>query len=199
MRRFKMTLHIVAAACENNGIGSNGQLPWRLKKEMAFFKELTSSVLTPEKKNAVIMGRKTWFSIPEKMRPLANRINIVLTTTQLDLKGPDYVTDSFDKAMDWLNTSAVKEKLEKVFVIGGEAVYKVAMDSDHHQIIYLTRIHEKFHCDTYFPKMDDSFQLTEEFEPDFFSNHDHLNYFKNVQEENGIKYKHEVYIKKDKK
>ncbi|GIY85763.1 dihydrofolate reductase [Caerostris darwini] len=143
---------------------------------------------SPGKKNAVIMGRKTWFSIPEKMRPLCERINIVLSTTQMNLEGPDFIADSFQKAMKWLHSPSMKEKVDKIFVIGGEAVYKIAMDSDYHQIIYLTRIHNDFECDAFFPHMDpEKYSLTEpEDVPD------------GIQEENGVKYKHEVYVKNEK-
>lgn len=70
---------LVAAACLNNGIGIKGRLPWTLRNEMAFFTRVTSTVTTDEKKNAVIMGRKTWDSIPLKFKPLPNRVNVVLS------------------------------------------------------------------------------------------------------------------------
>lgn len=73
-------LNMVVAASSDNGIGLDGQLPWRLPKEMKHFKTVTSSA--PEgMTNAVVMGRKTWLSIPAKFRPLPNRLNVVLTRT----------------------------------------------------------------------------------------------------------------------
>jgi dihydrofolate reductase len=74
-----MRFHVVVAASENGGIGVNGQLPWRLKGDMAFFKALTSGTHGPPGRRAVIMGRKTWESIPPSFRPLAGRTNVVLT------------------------------------------------------------------------------------------------------------------------
>ena len=71
--------NLIVAACENMGIGVNGSLPWRLRKEMKYFATMTKRTENPEKRNAVIMGRKTWESIPQKFRPLAGRINVVLT------------------------------------------------------------------------------------------------------------------------
>jgi dihydrofolate reductase len=65
-------------ATKANGIGQAGRLPWRLKEDMKFFKHLTTLAPSPLK-NVVIMGRKTWQSIPHKFRPLANRINIVVS------------------------------------------------------------------------------------------------------------------------
>lgn len=71
-------LTLIVAATKSNGIGQNGQLPWRLPKEMKYFAQATSN--GPEgKENAVIMGRKTWESIPPKSKPLSKRINIVVS------------------------------------------------------------------------------------------------------------------------
>jgi len=72
-------LDIVVAATRTNGIGKDGQLPWRLPQEMKHFKAITSAAPTGLR-NAVIMGRHTWGSIPKKFRPLANRLNVVLTS-----------------------------------------------------------------------------------------------------------------------
>lgn len=71
-------LTIIVAATKSNGIGQNSRLPWRLPKEMAYFAHVTSNA--PEgKSNAVVMGRKTWESIPKKFRPLPKRTNIVIS------------------------------------------------------------------------------------------------------------------------
>ena len=71
MRGFSV---IVAACKQTHGIGVGGQLPWSLRGDMQFFKQLTRSTRDPTKRNAVIMGRKTWQSIPTKFRPLDDRI-----------------------------------------------------------------------------------------------------------------------------
>ncbi|CAL1695735.1 unnamed protein product [Somion occarium] len=71
-------LTLIVAATLENGIGQNSTLPWRLPKEMAYFARTTSNA--PEgKRNAVVMGRNTWESIPPKFRPLKNRVNVVIT------------------------------------------------------------------------------------------------------------------------
>ena len=75
-----MKFNLIVAACGNSfGIGYNGELPWRLRSEMKYFAQTTSKVTDPNKRNAVIMGRKTWESIPPKFKPLKNRFNIVLS------------------------------------------------------------------------------------------------------------------------
>ena len=89
---FMMTkkIALVAACCRSNGIGKDGTLPWRLKSEMDFFTRITSTVLDSApglagdeqvKKNAVIMGTRTYMSIPPSFRPLKNRVNVVLSRT----------------------------------------------------------------------------------------------------------------------
>jgi dihydrofolate reductase len=71
-------LTIIVAATKANGIGLKANLPWRLAKEMKYFAQVTSHA--PEgQQNAVIMGRNTWESIPAKFRPLARRVNIVVS------------------------------------------------------------------------------------------------------------------------
>ena len=68
------SLSVVEPSCDDAGT-----MPWRLPSDMAYFKELTSRTADPSKQNAVVMGRKTWESIPIKFRPLAGRVNIVLS------------------------------------------------------------------------------------------------------------------------
>lgn len=71
-------LTIIVAATKANGIGINNSLPWHLPKDMKYFSQVTSNAADGQQ-NAVIMGRKTWESIPKKHRPLSNRYNIVLS------------------------------------------------------------------------------------------------------------------------
>lgn len=73
------SIQLVVAVAKNLGIGKDGGLPWKLPGDMAYFKELTSRTKDSAKQNAVIMGRKTWESIPAKFRPLKGRINVVLS------------------------------------------------------------------------------------------------------------------------
>lgn len=67
------------AATQKLGIGMNGTMPWKLPADMAYFKQLTTATADRRKMNAVIMGRKTWESIPTKFRPLKGRFNVVLS------------------------------------------------------------------------------------------------------------------------
>ena len=81
--RAPIRLTLIAATTMANGLGVSGTLPWRLKGEMGYFRSATTNVAPNDdkeyKKNAVIMGRKTWESIPPKFRPLKDRVNIVIS------------------------------------------------------------------------------------------------------------------------
>lgn len=77
---------VVVAATASGGIGRDGALPWTLPADMARFRRVTSAVSRPGARNAVVMGRRTYASIPAQNRPLRGRLNIVLTTSE-DARG----------------------------------------------------------------------------------------------------------------
>ena len=149
---------IVAAATDRQlGIGLAGAMPWRLPKEMAHFAALTTNTSDPRKRNAVVMGRVTFQSIPSRFRPLKGRLNIVLTTKE---KSPDVDATSNDDAIycdtleSALAAAASRDTIESVFVIGGQSVYALAMGHPCCRGIHLTRIvAPEFECDRFFPKI----------------------------------------------
>ncbi|WFD44987.1 dihydrofolate reductase [Malassezia psittaci] len=157
---LRMTL--IVAASMQNGIGASGSLPWRLAKDMAYFRKATTHLVDiPEDdarmadagyerrkdvriKNAVIMGRNTWESIPERFRPLSDRLNVVVSTTQgpedlgIDTADPDtVVVKTFDDAVTFLQERRIarylstnhadQSALGRTFVIGGAAIYRYVM------------------------------------------------------------------------
>src|SRR5882724_9147237 len=125
MSNKRKSFAIITAVCHNNGIGFEGRLPWKLKDEMSYFTRITSSA-AEDKRNAVIMGRKTWESIPLKYRPLNNRVNVVLSKSLDQLpKGADYLFASLSKSIEELSSD---QSIDKLFVIGGQEVYKEAID-----------------------------------------------------------------------
>eukprot|EP00050_Salpingoeca_kvevrii_P017335 m.64225 g.64225 ORF g.64225 m.64225 type:complete len:104 (-) comp7504_c0_seq2:965-1276(-) len=69
----------VLAGTATGGIGIRGDLPWRIGRDMAFFRRITCETTNPTLRNAVVMGRKTWDSIPARFRPLVSRLNVVIT------------------------------------------------------------------------------------------------------------------------
>ena len=150
---------IIVAVDQKNGIGKNGQLPWHLPGDLKHFKEITTQTLDPQKKNAVIMGRKTWESLPEKFRPLPSRINVVITS-QKDFPLPQEVFKalSIREALALLDKSAWQSKIENIFVIGGALVFQEAITYPECQSIYLTNIEQTFDCDVRFPALPTSFK-----------------------------------------
>jgi len=139
---------IVVAVDEKSGIGKSGSLPWHLPADLKHFKEVTSRPNSSGQPNAVIMGRKTWESIPEKFQPLPGRQNIVLTR-QLQYELPKDVlrAQGLDEALQ-----AVQGAEIGIFIIGGAEVFAQALGHPGCRKIYLTRIRKDFQCDVFFPQ-----------------------------------------------
>ena len=101
---------LVVAADQENGIGKGGKLPWRLPGEMAYFKRLTTEA-PAGRRNAVIMGRKTYESIQPKYRPLTDRFNMVLSRDMTYRPQGAFVVSSLDAATDrfemWLRENII--------------------------------------------------------------------------------------------
>ncbi|MBF0483683.1 MAG: dihydrofolate reductase [Candidatus Omnitrophica bacterium] len=152
MKKF----NIVVAIDKNNGIGKSGHLPWHISADLKYFKQVTTFVLNKGASNAVIMGRKTWESIPKNFQPLKDRINVVLTRNN-NLKLPKDVLNAngLDEALKILENKGV----DNIFVIGGQQVYEQAIEHKACEKLYITRIDQTFDCDAHFPKFDDRFYL----------------------------------------
>lgn len=145
------------------GIGRNGQLPWRVKEDMAFFKDITS-IAPCGLRNAVVMGRKTWESLPAKFRPLQNRLNVVLSSdanVRTKYALPDEVL-SFASLSEAVNALDQDATVASVFIIGGESLYREAVASPLCRKIYVTEIFGEFEgFDTFFPRVPaDSYRLS---------------------------------------
>ncbi len=134
-------LSAIVAMSQNRVIGVQGQLPWRIPKDLKWFRSITSG-------HTVIMGRKTFESMG---RVLPNRKNIIIS------RNPDFqvegawVYDSLDKALQ-NQFEPGKLNQEEVFIIGGSELYRLAFSKLSR--IYLTLIHSDFSGDTFFPEFD---------------------------------------------
>lgn len=178
------TVNLISAVCENNGIGIKGTLPWKLKKEMQYFTKLTTYTEASDCQNAVVMGRKSWESIPPKYKPLSGRLNVVISTTQNNFTDGVLSYKSVSEAIETLQAGF--PNIETIWVIGGYGVYKEGLDKKLFDKLYITTIRKQFECDAFFPQFNlDDYQMIEE--PDIPTV---------IQEENGIQYEYKVYKKK---
>lgn len=134
-----MLVNLVVAAAENNVIGKNNQLLWRLPNDMAFFKNVTWGM-------PVIMGRKTCQSLG---KPLKGRTNIVISRHHGDHGLPGIVPVSSLK--EAVEAAAVTDARE-AYVIGGGEIYRLALPQARR--VYLTRVHASPEGDTFFPVLD---------------------------------------------
>ena len=148
-----MKIYLIAAVANNNVIGNNNRLMWKLPADLKHFKDMTMG-------HTLIMGRKTFESIGT---PLKGRTTIVVTRQKgYDAKGCG-VAHSLKEAL-----SLVKDEKE-VFVAGGGEIYALAIKLHQARRIYLTRIYAEFEGDAFFPEIDQSrWELIErnDWEPD---------------------------------
>lgn len=140
-----MITSLIVAVAENNVIGKDNDLIWRLPKDLKYFKEKTLG-------HHIITGRKNYESIPEKYRPLPDRTNIVLTRQEAYAPKDCITLHSLQDALNY----AKKNNETEVFIIGGGQIYKEAIDNDLADRLYVTHVHQSFEGDTFFPTIDES-------------------------------------------
>ena len=134
-----MAIHLIYARAANGVIGLNNTMPWHLPEDLAHFKQLTNG-------NPVIMGRKTWDSLPERFRPLPGRTNIIVT------RNADWSAEGV------VRTSSLEEALQvgaqhgdTVWVMGGAQIYAQALPLA--DTVEVTIIHQDFEGDAYAPPL----------------------------------------------
>jgi dihydrofolate reductase/thymidylate synthase len=145
---------IIVAFDSQYGIGKNGKLPWALPADLKHFKEITTTVVNSAKKNAVIMGRKTWESLPEKFRPLPGRVNLVLSKEgKLSLPSGVLVSQNLEDALKQLSGP----EIENVFVIGGAQIFAIALEHPLCHRLFVTHVQGEYGCDVFFPPISRQF------------------------------------------
>ena len=135
---------LVVAKAENGAIGRGGDLPWHLRSDMRYFREITMG-------KPIVMGRRTFKSLP---RVLDGRLNIVLTRDR-GFVAPDAVmAHSLKEGLDAARASATRTGAKEVMIIGGEDVFREVLPQADR--IYLTEVHASPEADTWFPALDPS-------------------------------------------
>jgi len=137
-----MIVSLIAAVAENDVIGRNGQLPWRLSADLRRFKSLTMN-------HPLIMGRRTWESIN---RPLPGRTMIVVSRQPNYRAAGCHVCSSLEAAITLSSSHQPPHPIKKTFVIGGGDLYRAALSLA--DKIYLTRVHATIAGDALFPDVD---------------------------------------------
>ena len=127
---------MIAAVAENNALGKNNEMLWHLPDDFKRFKQLTSG-------HYIIMGRKTFESFPKS---LPNRTHIVITRQKDYNPEGCIVADSIERAIE------IAPKEEEVFIIGGGEIYNLGLPFA--DKIDLTRVHDTFEADAFFPEFD---------------------------------------------
>ncbi len=138
----QLNVCLIAARGRNNVIGNEGDLPWRLKDDLAFFKKVTMGC-------PILMGRKTWESLP--FRPLKGRENIVMTRDWTYNAPGARVYSSFPAAINAARAIATRQGAGCVFVIGGATIYDLALP--YVDTIYMTEVDASPEGDVFFPQL----------------------------------------------
>lgn len=164
----------IVCADTNFGIGAKNQLLAHIPEDMKMFKKRTDG-------NIVIMGRKTYDSLP--IKPLPNRTNIVITSnTALEPTDNNTIFSNIEFVKHWLSNYNATSNNGDVYIIGGGQIYKELLPYCNH--IYITKVfHSYDNADTYFPNIDEM--------PDDWR----LAYKSEVKEHNGIKYQFLYYYR----
>lgn len=133
-------ISLIAAVARGGVIGRAGGLPWHLKDDFAYFVRLTTG-------KPVVMGRKTYESIPARFRPLVNRRNIVVSRDR------SWSQPGVEVASDMKSALALVADAPEVMVIGGAEIYAMALPQADR--LYLTEIDASVEGDAFFPPMND--------------------------------------------
>lgn len=143
-----MGFDILVAYDDAAGIGKDGGIPWThlLKQDLKWFRKMTDD-------SVVIMGSKTWTSLPK--RPLPNRVNIVVSSNGDMIKEGGVRAISFDSAIEIAQTYD-----KKIYVIGGGTIYQQAVSMPMLDAIHVTHIHGTYDCDIFFPRLSGRWRRT---------------------------------------
>ena len=150
-----MSISLIAAISKNYVIGKNNDLPWHIPEDLKHFRDVTRG-------KTVLMGRKTWESIPEKFRPLPKRVNIVVT------RNKEYQVPESVVLFNNIEEALASRSNEEVMVIGGGGIYAQTIKKA--DMLYITHVDMEVEGDVLFPQIDLSvWKETEREDHDGFS------------------------------
>jgi dihydrofolate reductase len=143
-----MLYSIILACTFDGGIGYNNRIPWYIKDELFLFRQITGNK-DQFKQNVIIMGKKTWDSLPRK--PLKDRINIIITSDKNFINEDNVLSfDNIDSAFEYCERTV---NINKVFVIGGKSIYDLCLNNEKYsrniENIYLSIIYRYYYCNIY--------------------------------------------------
>jgi dihydrofolate reductase len=134
-----MSVTLIAAVANNGAIGKDGKLPWHLPEDLKRFRDLTTG-------KVVVMGRKTWESLPEKFRPLPKRTNVVIT------RQAGYVVPEGVRVFSGVPEAVAAFADQAVMVIGGSQIYAETMPVA--DALEITQVDQTVEGDAFFPAID---------------------------------------------
>lgn len=149
----KPRIAAIVAMDEQRLIGKNGALPWHLPEDLKRFRELTSG-------HIVVMGRKTWESLPPKVRPLPGRLNVVISRNPGQLSLPDGVLSAASPQLALEVACAAAKPGQKVWVIGGAEIYRATLPMCDE--VHLTVVRGEHSGDAWLPEFEGDFSLANE-------------------------------------
>jgi dihydrofolate reductase/thymidylate synthase len=148
-----MIFNLVVCVDNNYGIGLKNNMPWKLSKDLKYFKDITTIKKDDgSKPNVVIMGNNTYNSIPNEYKPLKERINVILSKSNKPTKNiitsPIYFNDIIKL---FLYLDSIKTNINECFLIGGKQIYELFLEYKLINRVYMTVIKDAdFNCDTFF-------------------------------------------------
>ena len=161
MENYKLEI-VVGHSWPEFGIGNKNKIPWYIKDDLIRFKEITTSINNPNEINIVIMGRKTYDSLPSNVKPLPNRINVIITNNDTLKKQTSILDNIYYTSWEFLPNAIItiekcinslkdKNKINKICFIGGEKIYKLALETYKIDNLYATEVYlnSKKNMDTF--------------------------------------------------
>lgn len=145
-----MNFNVIVAVDSNNGIGIDNSIPWYEPDDLKHFSKITRG----DNNNAIVMGNNTWNSLPKK--PLKNRDNLILSRKD-HTNGDGF---AYFKDIESIIEYCKEKNYDVIWVIGGGEIYKLFLEKNMIDNIYLSRLNKEYECDVFFPNIPDKLRLT---------------------------------------